>query len=41
VYCHDVEFVTKEEVLEALEVLFNFKDTGKIRYVGISGMSLF
>lgn len=40
VYCHDVEFVTKEEVLEALEVLFNFKDTGKIRYVGISGMSL-
>lgn len=38
VYCHDVEFVTKEEVLEALEVLFNFKDTGKIRYVGISGI---
>jgi D-arabinose 1-dehydrogenase len=38
VYCHDVEFVTKNEVLEALEVLFSFKDAGKIRYVGISGI---
>jgi len=37
VYCHDVEFVTQEEVLEALTVLFEFKDQGKIRYVGISG----
>jgi D-arabinose 1-dehydrogenase len=37
VYCHDVEFVTEAEVLDALSVLFDFKDQGKIRYVGISG----
>ncbi|KAJ9198257.1 hypothetical protein DTO021D3_3797 [Paecilomyces variotii] len=38
VYCHDVEFVTPEEVLEAVRELRRIRDTeGTIRYVGISG----
>jgi D-arabinose 1-dehydrogenase len=39
-YCHDVEFVTRKEVLEAVRELFRFKRVGKIRYVGISGTPL-
>ena len=37
VYCHDVEFVSPEEVLEAVRELRRLRDEGKIRYVGISG----
>lgn len=38
VYCHDVEFVTPQEVLEAVRELRRIRDTeGTIRYVGISG----
>ena len=37
VYCHDVEFVTRKEVMEALSELYKLRDEGKIRYVGISG----
>ncbi|KAL1968536.1 hypothetical protein VTN77DRAFT_1746 [Rasamsonia byssochlamydoides] len=38
VYCHDVEFVTPAEVLEAVRELRRIRDTeGTIRYVGISG----
>jgi aryl-alcohol dehydrogenase-like predicted oxidoreductase len=38
VYCHDVEFVTPEEVLTAVRELRRIRDTeGTIRYVGISG----
>jgi D-arabinose 1-dehydrogenase len=38
VYCHDVEFVTAEEVLVAVRELRRIRDTqGTIRYVGISG----
>ena len=37
VYCHDVEFVTKKEVLAAVRELYKLRDEGKIRYVGISG----
>src|SRR5579859_5161537 len=37
VYCHDVEFVTKQEVLGAVRELYRIRDEGKIRYVGISG----
>lgn len=38
VYCHDVEFVTPEEVLEAVTELRRIRDTtGQIKYVGISG----
>jgi D-arabinose 1-dehydrogenase len=40
VYCHDVEFVTTGEVLGAVCELFKFKDEGKVRYVGISGMGI-
>ncbi|KAK2808555.1 hypothetical protein FQN50_004587 [Emmonsiellopsis sp. PD_5] len=38
VYCHDVEFVTPEEVLGAVRELRRIRDTeGTIHYVGISG----
>ncbi|KAL6718522.1 hypothetical protein ACLMJK_004614 [Lecanora helva] len=37
-YCHDVEFVTPDEVLTAVIELRRIRDeTGKIKYVGISG----
>ena len=38
VYCHDVEFVSSEEVLTAVVELRKIRDeTGVIKYVGISG----
>lgn len=38
VYCHDVEFVTPDEVLTAVRELRRIRDTeGTVRYVGISG----
>jgi hypothetical protein len=38
VYCHDVEFVSSREVLDAVRELRRIRDTeGTIRYVGISG----
>ncbi|KAF5855497.1 hypothetical protein ETB97_009105 [Aspergillus alliaceus] len=38
VYCHDVEFVSPQEVLEAVRELRRIRDTeGTIYYVGISG----
>ena len=38
VYCHDVEFVSPAEVLEAVRELRRLRDEeGKLRYVGISG----
>ncbi|EPS43536.1 hypothetical protein H072_2468 [Dactylellina haptotyla CBS 200.50] len=37
VYCHDVEFVSLEEVLIAITTLRELRSEGKIRYVGISG----
>jgi D-arabinose 1-dehydrogenase len=38
VYCHDVEFVTPAEVLEAIIELRRIRDTtGTIKYIGISG----
>ena len=38
VYCHDVEFVSPEEVLIAVTELRRIRDTnGQIKYVGISG----
>ena len=41
VYCHDVEFVTPAEVLEAVKELRRIRDEeGKIRYIGISGYPL-
>lgn len=41
VYCHDVEFVTEDEVMEAVKELRRIRDEeGTIRYVGISGYPL-
>ena len=38
VYCHDVEFVTPEEVLKAVRELRRIRDVdGLVHYVGISG----
>lgn len=37
VFCHDVEFVPEEEVLEAIGVLLEMVHAGQIRYIGISG----
>lgn len=38
VYCHDVEFVSAEECLEAVTELRRIRaETGKIKYIGISG----
>ncbi|KAL9100755.1 MAG: hypothetical protein Q9163_003904 [Psora crenata] len=38
VYCHDVEFVTLEEVLTAVTELRRIRDeTGQVKYIGISG----
>ncbi|KAF2133114.1 L-galactose dehydrogenase (L-GalDH) [Dothidotthia symphoricarpi CBS 119687] len=41
VYCHDVEFVSPAEVLEAVRELRRIRDEeGTIRYVGISGFPI-
>ncbi|KAF2761424.1 Aldo/keto reductase [Pseudovirgaria hyperparasitica] len=41
VYCHDVEFVSEDEVLTAVKELRRLRDTeALIRYVGISGYPL-
>lgn len=38
VYCHDVEFVSAEEVIEAIRELRRIRDLeGTIKYIGISG----
>ncbi|KAI9703533.1 MAG: hypothetical protein M1820_005837 [Bogoriella megaspora] len=38
VYCHDVEFVSPDEAVEAVKELRKIRDEiGKIKYVGISG----
>lgn len=41
VYCHDVEFVSPAEVLEAVKELRRIRDEdGTVRYIGISGYPL-
>jgi D-arabinose 1-dehydrogenase len=37
VFCHDVEFVSDDAVIAAVNVLWDFVAQGKVRYVGISG----
>lgn len=37
VFCHDIEYVTDEDALDAIGVLWEFVASGKVRYVGISG----
>jgi D-arabinose 1-dehydrogenase len=36
VFCHDVEFVSEDEVVEAFSELCKLQEQGKVRYVGIS-----
>lgn len=41
VYCHDVEFVTEDEVMDAIHELRRIRnEEGTIKYVGISGYPL-
>ncbi|KAF2863811.1 Aldo/keto reductase [Piedraia hortae CBS 480.64] len=40
VFCHDVEFVSESEVLDAVAELRRMRDDGVIRYIGISGYPL-
>ncbi|TPR04728.1 Glycosyl hydrolases 2 family protein [Aspergillus niger] len=40
VFCHDVEFVSEHEAVEAVGVLFDLRRQGYIKYVGISGYPL-
>lgn len=40
VFCHDVEFVSCDQAVEAVGALFELKRQGHIRFVGISGYSI-
>ncbi|KAK1143974.1 hypothetical protein N8T08_005883 [Aspergillus melleus] len=40
VFCHDVEFVSMEEAIEAVGALFELSEKGQVRFVGISGYSI-
>ncbi len=40
VFCHDIEFVAMDDVLEAVAVLIDLKSKGLIRAIGISGFPL-
>jgi D-arabinose 1-dehydrogenase len=40
VFCHDVEFVSREEAVVAVGTLFDMVDEGKIKQVGISGYNI-
>ncbi|OBT53351.1 hypothetical protein VE04_06709 [Pseudogymnoascus sp. 24MN13] len=37
VFCHDIEYVTDEEAVDAVGFLLELVKEGKIRYVGVSG----
>ncbi|KAL2847556.1 Aldo/keto reductase [Aspergillus pseudoustus] len=40
VFCHDIEFVTIPEAIEAVGTLFELSTKGLVRYVGVSGYDL-
>ena len=40
VLLHDVEFVSADQVMEAVQVLFRLRDEGFIRKIGISGLPI-
>ncbi|KAL2822399.1 Aldo/keto reductase [Aspergillus granulosus] len=40
VFCHDIEFVTIPEAIEAVGALFELSMKGIVRYVGVSGYDL-
>jgi D-arabinose 1-dehydrogenase len=37
VFCHDIEYVTEEEALQAVGTLLEFVQDGAVRYIGVSG----
>ncbi|OBT54091.1 hypothetical protein VE04_06256 [Pseudogymnoascus sp. 24MN13] len=37
VFCHDVEYVTEEDALQAVGTLLEFVQAGTVRYIGVSG----
>ncbi|MBS0001048.1 MAG: aldo/keto reductase [Cyclobacteriaceae bacterium] len=41
IYCHDIEFARPEQIIqETLPALHRLKETGKVRFVGITGLPL-
>jgi aryl-alcohol dehydrogenase-like predicted oxidoreductase len=40
VFCHDIEFVTIPEAIEAVGALFELSTKGLVKYVGVSGYDL-
>jgi aryl-alcohol dehydrogenase-like predicted oxidoreductase len=40
VFCHDIEYVTDEDAVVAVGVLFDMVAEGKVHYVGVSGYAL-
>ncbi|KAB8271658.1 Aldo/keto reductase [Aspergillus minisclerotigenes] len=40
VFCHDIEYVTIPEAIEAVGALFDLSTNGLVRYVGVSGYDL-
>ncbi|CRG83642.1 hypothetical protein PISL3812_00996 [Talaromyces islandicus] len=40
VFCHDVEFVSCNQAVDAVGALFELKEQGKVGFVGISGYSI-
>jgi aryl-alcohol dehydrogenase-like predicted oxidoreductase len=37
VFCHDIEYVTEEDALQAVGTLLEFVQDGTVRYIGVSG----
>jgi aryl-alcohol dehydrogenase-like predicted oxidoreductase len=37
VFCHDIEYVTEEDALQAVGTLLEFVKDGTVRYIGVSG----
>jgi aryl-alcohol dehydrogenase-like predicted oxidoreductase len=40
VFCHDIEFVTVNEAVEAVGALFELSEKGLVKFVGVSGYDL-
>jgi aryl-alcohol dehydrogenase-like predicted oxidoreductase len=40
VFCHDIDFVTDDDALEAVGALLELVAQGKVRFVGVSGFSI-
>jgi len=41
IHCHDIEFADKEQIIyESLPALHQLKESGKVRYVGLTGLPL-